>query len=100
MEERHEPACFFFRDPAQGFGQLTGHVRQRFNGLFEGSGGGERDTFAESTYQAIVGAAETRFLIGTRIRIEFGVDPDRINYYEYYLLLEQIDRMDRKRKDG
>jgi hypothetical protein len=31
------------------------------------------------------------------MRSEFGLDANKLNIYEYYLLLEQLDRMNKKR---
>ena len=56
---------------------------------------GEREPYKLGTRQAIIRSAENRFFTGTRIRTEFGVDANKLNYYEYYLLLEQIAKSDK-----
>jgi hypothetical protein len=81
--------------PNERFGQLTQSIRGRFSHLFEGGGGGEREPYKSGTRQAIIRSAENRFFTGTRIRTEFGVDANKLNYYEYYLLLEQIAKSDK-----
>lgn len=97
MEGGYRSACFFFRDPAKGFGELTRLIGNRFKELFDGGGGREREAVRESPLASFIKSAESRFLIGVRIRSEFGLDANKLNIYEYYLLLEQLDRMNHKR---
>ena len=90
--------AFFFQDPVKGYGQLTGLIRRRFQELFESNGGGTRETIRESAIQTFVRSAEARFLISVRIRTEFSLDANKLNIYEYYMLLEQLDKISRGRE--
>lgn len=93
MEGGYRLTCFFFRDPVEGYGQLARLIRGRFKELFEDGGAGGRDTYKESAFQAVIRSAEVRFLISVRIRSEYGLEAYKLNLYEYYLLLEQMDKM-------
>ena len=86
---------FFFQMPHQRFSQLTQSIRGRFSHLFESGGGGEREPYKSGTRQAIIRSSGKQIFHGTRIRTEFGVDANKLNYYEYYLLLEQIAKSDK-----
>ena len=91
-------ACpLFFQDPTKGYGQLSRLIGERFRDLFEGGGGGVRETVRESAIQSFVRSAESRFIISVRIRTEFGLDANKLNVYEYYLLLEQLEKLSRGR---
>ena len=98
MEERFHLARFFFQDPTKGYSQLARLIRDRFRELFEDNTKGGQDSHRESTFKTIVKSAEVRFLMSVRIQSEYGINPNKLNLYEYYLLLEQIDKsLDRGR---
>ena len=81
--------------PAKGYSELTRLIGGRFQGLFDGYGGGRSETYRDGAIKALVTTAESRFFIGVRIRTEFGLDANKLNLYEYYLLIEQLDKMSR-----
>lgn len=85
-------ARFFFQDPVKGYGELTRLIRNRFRELHEDDPSGGRSAYRESAFKAIVRSAEVRFLLSVRIKSEFGLDANKLNLYEYYLLLEQMDK--------
>jgi len=87
---------FFFQDTVKHYSELTRLVSTRFNELFESSGEGGYNTIGRSTLKIIIKSAESRFLIWARIKSEFGIDANRVSLYEYFLLLEQLEKINRK----
>ena len=95
MEERYRLAGFFFQKPVKGYSELTRLIGGRFQDLLLGDPSSRRETYRDSSIKTLISTAESRFFISVRIKTEFGLDANKLNLYEYYLLIEQLDKMSR-----